>query len=143
MSFSNLSSPSALLRVCVDRSDGGRISGTVYSQRLTRPMPFSDIGSLILRLDEVLEAQNFPQAFQHSRTFREHESHVPASTDPSEGIPLEQVNAAAGSLTTFTLCVLSRRNASWQGWVDWLDGSPRQQFASALELIRLAEDRFL
>ena len=143
MSFSNLNSPSAVLRVCVDRSDNGRISGMVYSQRLTRPMAFSDMGSLILRLDDVLEKQNFPQAFQHSRTFREHESHVPAAADPSEGIPLDEVEGSAGSLATFTLCVISRRNASWQGWVDWMDGSPRQQFASALELIRMVEERFL
>ena len=120
MSFSNLSSPSAFLRVCVDQSDGSRISGRVYSQRLTHPMAFSDIGSLVLRLDEVLEKQNFPQAFQRSRTFREREI-----------------------LSTFTLYVISRRNASWQGWVDWMDGSPRQQFASALELIRMAEEHFL
>lgn len=143
MSFSNLTSPSAALRVCVDQSDNGRISGKVYSQRLTRPMAFSDMGSLILRLDEVLEKQNFPQAFQHSRSFREHESNVPASADPSEGIPLAEVEQASGALSTFTLYVMSRRNASWQGLVDWMDGSPRQQFASALELIRLAEDRFL
>ena len=143
MSFSNLNSPSAALRVCVDQSDNGRISGKVYSQRLTRPMAFSDMGSLILRLDEVLEKQNFPQASQHSRPFREHESNVPASADPSEGIPLEEVEQASGALATFTLYVMSRRNASWQGLVDWMDGSPRQQFASALELIRLAEDRFL
>ena len=88
MSFSNLSSPSAFLRVCVDQSDGSRISGRVYSQRLTHPMAFSDIGSLVLRLDEVLEKQNFPQAFQRSRTFREREIHVPAAGDPEEGIPL-------------------------------------------------------
>ena len=143
MSFSNLNSPSAALRVCVDQSDNGRISGMVYSQRLTRPMAFSDIGSLVLRLDEVLEKQNFPQAFQHSRSFREHESRVPAAADPSEGIPLEEVEGAAGALATFTLYVISRRNASWQGWVDWMDGSPRQQFSSALELIRLADERFL
>lgn len=143
MSFSNLNSPSSFLRVCVDQADGSRISGTVYSQRLTRPMAFSDMGSLILRLDEVLEKQNFPQAFQRSRTFREHESHVPAAGDPDEGIPLAEVESAQGALATFTLCILSRRNASWQGWVDWMDGSPRQQFASALELIRLAEERFL
>ena len=143
MSLSNLTSPSAALRVCVDQSDNGRISGKVYSQRLTRPMAFSDMGSLILRLDEVLEKQNFPQAFQHSRSFREHEGNVPASADPSEGIPLKEVEQASGALATFTLYVMSRRNTSWQGWVDWMDGSPRQQFASALELIRLAEDRFL
>ncbi|WP_294550780.1 hypothetical protein [uncultured Pseudoflavonifractor sp.] len=143
MSFSNLNSPSAFLRVCVDQSDGGRISGKVYSQRLTRPMVFSDIGNLILRLDEVLEKQNFPQAFQRSRTFLERESRVPAAGDPEEGIPLSEVEGASGALATFTLCVISRRNASWQGWVDWMDGSPRQQFASALELIRMVEERFL
>ena len=64
MSFSNLNAPSSALRVCVDHAGGGYLSGLVYSQRVTEPIPFTDIGNLLLRLDEVLEAQNFPQAFQ-------------------------------------------------------------------------------
>lgn len=143
MSFSNLNGPSSLLRVCVDRAEGGLISGTVYSQRLTRPMAFSDMGTLLLRLDRVLERQNSPQAFQQPRTFRADVRPVPAAADPGDGIPLAEIALAQGARATFSLCVLSRRGVSWQGWVDWMDGAPRQQFASALGFVRLVQARLL
>ena len=40
MSFSNLNAPSSALRVCVDHAGGGYLSGLVYSQRVTEPIPF-------------------------------------------------------------------------------------------------------
>ena len=60
---------SAALRVCVDRAEQGRISGRVFGQRLVRPIVFTDIGDLLLQVEAVLDAQNFPQAFQRVRTF--------------------------------------------------------------------------
>lgn len=140
MSFSNLNAPSAALRVCVDHAGGGYLSGLVYSQRVTEPIPFTDIGNLLLRLDEVLDAQNFPQAFQRSRSFTGRKDPVPAAADPSEGMSAETVTDAHGLVYTFEVSVTSRRNASWQGMVDWLDGEAKQEFSSALELIKLIEE---
>lgn len=140
MAFSNLNDPSAALRLCVDSAEQGRLSGLVYSQRLTEPLPFSDVGSLLLKLDGVLEKQKFPQAFQQARSFTGKEDDVPAASDPSEGMSAEAVAGAAGRLATLCVHVMSRRNASWQGWVDAPDGG-RQEFSSALELVRLIEER--
>ncbi|MTQ95621.1 hypothetical protein GMD88_02505 [Pseudoflavonifractor sp. BIOML-A6] len=143
MSFSNLNAPSSALRVCVDHAGGGYLSGLVYSQRVTEPIPFTDIGNLLLRLDEVLEAQNFPQAFQRSRNFTGRKDPVPAAADPSEGMSADTVTDAHGLVYTFEVSVTSRRNASWQGMVDWLDGEGRQEFSSALELIKLIEEHVI
>lgn len=140
MAFMNLEAPYAALRVCVDRDEAGRLSGLVYSQRLTEPLAFADVGALLLRLDEVLDCQNFPQAFQQTRRFTPAGGEVPASLSPEEGLPADLVSGARGSYSTFVICVTARRSATWQGWVDWLDGGPRERFQSALELLRQMEE---
>lgn len=141
MSFSNLNADSAALRVCVNEATPDHIAGQVYSQRLTAPMPFSDLGTLLLRLDQVLDIQNFPQAFQRVRSFTPKESKVPAAPSPEEGLSPRLVEAQQGTAATFVLHILSRRSSSWQGSLDWLDGSPRQEFTSVLELMKLIEER--
>ena len=55
----------------------------------------------------------------------------------------DTVTDAHGLVYTFEVSVTSRRNASWQGMVDWLDGEGRQEFSSALELIKLIEEHVI
>ncbi|NLF34918.1 MAG: hypothetical protein GX585_03015 [Clostridiales bacterium] len=135
---------SAALRVCVDQTEGGRVSGRVYSQMFTAPLSFSDTGNLVLQVDAVMDAQNFPQAFQRSRTFapRPQTAASLAAATPELGIPADAVAAAAGARATFLVMVVSRRSSSWQGLIDWLDGTPKEEFSSALELIRAIDARF-
>ncbi len=40
---------------------------------------------------------------------------------------------------TFLMTVYNRQNATWQGTVTWVDRNEKQQFRSALELIKLIE----
>lgn len=40
---------------------------------------------------------------------------------------------------TFLLTIYNRQNATWQGTVTWVDRNKKQQFRSALELIKLIE----
>ncbi len=40
---------------------------------------------------------------------------------------------------TFLLTIYNRQNATWQGTVTWVDRNEKQQFRSALELIKLIE----
>lgn len=130
---------SAILRVCVESSSGGHLAGLVYSARFAAPIAFTDMGMLILRLDELLEQQNAPQAFQRARSFQK--SKAGAAPDEAEPcLPPETVATAVGAVGTFVLTVLSRRNASWQGEIDWLDGTPPVPFASALALLKLMKD---
>lgn len=131
------------LRVCVDRIQGQTVGGRVYSRRLTEPLAFSDMSGLALRLEDVFDRQRFPQAFLRSRTFLPGETEEGiAAAEPSQGMSDEMVLAQRGELATFEVLVISRRNASWQGFVEWTDSGERQKFASFLELLRLLKQRF-
>ena len=131
----------AVLRICVDELGEGGIRGRVVSRRLTEPMPFSDVGHLLLQLEEVFDRQNFPQASERRRTFgaRQEESSLPLAQTLEQGMDPEEVARAAGQVTTFDLYVITRRNTTWQGFVDWLDGSPRSHYKSVLELLKLID----
>lgn len=132
----------AALRICVDRLEKGCLSGRVLGRRLTREASFSDVGGLLLQIEGVLDAQNSPQAFQKGRTFLAGRSQSPhAARCLEEGMSAETVQAARGRLATFSLQIITRRNATWQGTVDWLDGTSPQPFSSALELIKEIDSR--
>ena len=62
--------------------------------------------------------------------------------DAEEMMAEESVSALHGEKATFLLQITMRRNASWQGFVDWMDGNPRQPFDSTLEFLN-ALDRQL
>ena len=49
------------------------------------------------------------------------------------------MEAFRGALTTFQLAILTRRNATWQGAVDWMEGQSPMSFSSDLELLSLVD----
>ncbi|MCL1906035.1 MAG: hypothetical protein FWG06_03390, partial [Clostridiales bacterium] len=55
------------LRICVDSVAHGQASGRVYGQRLEEPLLFSDIGDLLIKIDDLLNVQDYPRAFQRKR----------------------------------------------------------------------------
>ena len=130
------------LRLCIDSVDDHVLQGRVFSQRFLQPLKFSDLGNLVLYLEDVFDEQDFPQAFQRSRTFAPYNSDMSiVAPDPSSGMTPAVVGAARGAVATFDVLVISRRSSSWQGSVDWLDGSARQEFVSYLELLRMINER--
>ncbi len=131
------------LRICVDRLHQGTMEGRVFSGRLTAPLVFADWSSLALRLERIFDCQKLPQSFQSPRTFLRdtHWGEDVAIGDTAEGMSEELVSTQYGQLATFEVVVITRRYSSWQGWVDWLDGSARQPFAGYLELLHLMEEK--
>lgn len=51
MTTTKIDHQNGVLRICVDRLEGNRAGGRVFSQRLTAPMSFSDLGGLLLQLE--------------------------------------------------------------------------------------------
>ena len=130
------------LRFCIDAVQDQQVSGKVFSQRFFSPVEFSDLSSAALFLDEVFDRQNFPQAFQRTRTFMAGESDLSNVVDePGQGMTPAAVCAARGRITTFDILVVSRRSSSWQGTLNWLDGGKDETFHSFLELIRMIDTR--
>lgn len=136
----------APLRVCVDRMDSEQLTGRVYSQYLTDPVVFRDITDFLMQMEDVFDKLDFPRAFQRKRTFSTTEPEFPAPPAKKQEPALIYMEAAyvdrmKGEAMTFLVWVATRQNSSWQGWIDWLDGSPKVDFDSALELIRLIDNR--
>ena len=128
----------AAIRVCIDQVKDQLICGRIVSQRLTVPICFHDINDLVIKIDSLMEAQAFPQAFNSMRSFTKRTLRdLPAAQSEEELSTIEEVYAHTRDIITFALLVTSRRNSSWQGYIDWLDDSPKQPFSSALEFIKL------
>lgn len=130
----------SFFRICVDSAEQGRASGRVFSRRLREPIVFSDLGGLLLQLEKLMEEQDFPQAFQRIRTFTEIEPSAKGRFLPEGSMSTGAVASAWGKKTTFVLYILSRRSASWQGKVDWLDESDPVPFDSDLEFLKLVTE---
>lgn len=132
----------AKFRICIDSFDSNSVCGTAVSQRLVSALRFSDLGSLALDLDRILESQNFPQAFQRARSFSDKHTHLSplAAQAPEDGMAADAVINAEGRVLTFDLAVLSRRNSSWQGNLLWSDGS-NTDYNSVLELLGIIETK--
>lgn len=132
----------SFLYLCVDCVENGHISGRVFSQRLTQPMGFSDLGSLFLQVDHLMDQQGFPQAFQDIRSFVSEHSftpELPAAATPQQGMPIGEVLEARGARDTLVLSIVTRQNATWQGRIHRLDCGNATQFSSALELLAYLE----
>ena len=132
----------SILRICVDRIADRTLSGCVLSRRLTQPLPFNGLTELALQMEAVFEQQNFPQASQRIRTFLRSESFENfAAPSPAHGMGEEMVMEGRGEIATFDVTVISRRNSTWQGVVNWLDGSELREFTSYLDLMRLINEK--
>ena len=139
MTTTKIDHRNGVLRICVDHLEGSRAGGQVFSQRLTEPLAFSDLGGLLLQLEALLERQNFPQASQRMRSFTKEPPEHPAGLLPQGAMPEETVEGARGEKATFVLRILTRQNATWQGVLEWLEGEQRNNFSSDLEFLKLLE----
>lgn len=116
--------------VCVDGFAGKVLSGRMYNPALAGGQRFDSLLDFLNQMEALLDGMCFPQAFTAARSFSPGDPPVAPTTDD-----LSQ----HGKLATFSLRVLFRQNASWQGSVSWLESGREESFRSALELIFLME----
>ena len=114
--------------ICVDSYDNGKISGRMYNPYMKGGECFDSLMNLLVSMDNLLDRMRLPQSFETKRSF------VPMRSPPA---PADEENRHSGKCATFSVRVLFRQNASWQGSVTWLDGKMDESFRSALELIFL------
>lgn len=136
--------PASALRVCIDRLSGMEIGGRAYCPQLEKPIVFEDLGLFLLLADRALDCRGYPLAFQKRRGFliggtlegidRLHKE--TKSFRPHEQVI--DVSAMRGEICTFLVHILSRRNCSWQGRIDWIDDGGFDTFNSGLAFLRKA-----
>lgn len=114
--------------VCVDAYESGQLSGRLYNPYFPQAVPVRSAMELLLFLDHMLDDMDFPQEFMAKRAFL-----------PRRAVELPSCPAGerVGRVATFSIQVLFRQNASWQGRVVWREENRGETFRSALELLFL------
>ena len=117
--------------ICVDGYENKALSVRFYNPYCEAGESFESLTQMLLKIDDMLNEMRLPQSFTAVRTF------APGGGDLSKNTPA--VAAHEGKLATFSVRILFRQNASWQGSVTWLEGGQEQSFRSVLELIFLMD----
>lgn len=115
--------------VCIDSYLDGVFRGRFFDDQLDG-QSFDSLCQLLLMMDDMLERTRNPQSYTARRSFSEF---LPSAPDSPAGDPKK------GILATFSLQILFRQHASWQGVLLWQEKQQTQNFRSVLELIQLMD----
>lgn len=115
--------------VCIDCYDRNILQGRLQNPACT--CSFYGLMDFFRSMERLLEQLQLPRAFTAVRSFE--------TALPDEDVPPPCPAVSRGQLATFSVRVLFRQNASWQGYVTWLDGKKSERFRSALELALLMD----
>ena len=96
-------------------------------------VPFSGLMQLTLLLEDNMDQGDRPQRDMEARAFRPGEAPAWRASAQGERTP-------GPALATFTVSIIFRRNASWQGTLIWNDCHLEAHFRSALELFLLMDN---
>ena len=118
--------------VCIDSYENGVPSGQFFNPYHQDGEQFYGLTQFLIRMEDTLDAMDFPQSFTAARAFAPPAANVTPSSPPESGV-------REGKLATFAVRILFRQNTSWQGSVTWLDGGRSQSFRSVLELVLLMD----
>ena len=120
------------VRIYVDSVTDHIPSGRFHIASDEEVQPFHGLCQLLLEINNSLDRENFPQSFAQLRKFQK-----PSKQTDSF---LASTNQTRGAVATFSIRILFRQNASWQGSVTWLEGNQEEFFRSVLELIVLMDN---
>lgn len=117
--------------VCIDRYEQNVPAGRFYNSYLEQWFDFDSLIQFVLKLDACLDETKLPQSFAQARRFSPVNRSWPARPPETDIRP--------GRLATFSLRIMFRQNASWQGTMTWLEGKKEQSFRSLKEFIVLLD----
>lgn len=128
--------------ICIDKIAPHTFSGRIYHRYIEEEKQFSDVGHLLIKIEELLNQAYHPSASTISRYFA-----PPAkpesngnNTIENEGDLIVKHSDEKGERATFLIQIQYRQNSTWQGTVKWVEENKEQRFRSALELIKLMDN---
>lgn len=108
--------------------------GTFYNLYYGEEIAFGNLTRLLLLMEDLMDEMDCPQASVHSRHFGKMSKGLErASIERLLPKPEQEV------IATFTVKVLFRQGASWQGKISWAEGKEEVSFRSVLELVKLMD----
>lgn len=134
-----------LYAACID---SGKASGELYNCYVNGPLPFTDLGDMVLQVNAVADLLTLPQAsrtMNHIEPVRRRKASSPLSPLPKlqyEFKDLEAILMKPHQRTRLYIQLYARQNLSLQGMVKGIAGKNRFEccFRSALELISLTQE---
>ena len=118
--------------IYVDQCRDGILSGRYQFASEPEAKAFRGLSRLLLDINACFDREGFPQSFEELRRFRK-----PAGP---AAFSAGQTDRSRGAVATFSLRILFRQNASWQGSVKWVEGEQEEYFRSVLELMVLIDN---
>ncbi len=132
--------------VCIDENSNFQISGRIYHTYFDEANEkgwkgvsgrkegknFRSLLELIEILEDIYDDLDYPQNSVELREFVQNDQKIIHQA-------AKKVSSENGKLATFTLRVMFRQNASWQGTVRWMEQNKTENFRSVLELIHLLD----
>lgn len=129
-----------LTKIVISKIEDNEYEGHFYNEYDGAYIKFHSLLQLLKELDNLFDRFTFPEVTHEYRTFS-------GSKDRKERTDKEYImnkhdnkNDDSVKNATFLLQVKFRRNASWQGQIQWVDKSMTKTFRSTLELIRLIDN---
>ena len=116
--------------ICIDVYENKIPKGRLYNSFLENGIEFNGTIDFLQNVERLLEQIKIPQGFASRRTFRSGEEWQQQFTEE---------NIKRGKRATFSLRLLFRQNASWQGSIEWHEGKSEESFRSVLELLLLID----
>ncbi len=140
-----------LVCICVDDNANADYQGLIYHQYADDPVEFNGTADLLTKMEELFDEWDFPQRGLAERKFdKKHNDNVVINGfkngDTRQAIEIMQqmhgvrnVQNKKGKLGTFVVQVVYRQDATWQGHVIHQEENDKNDFVSALELIRIMD----
>ena len=125
--------------LCVDGLHGGEPSGRLYHSYRTDSQSFANAEQMILQMEELYDALNFPHPGTNERCFAPVKKTTLHYTDGDRIMKDESLLSKHGDLGTFIVRVQHRQNSSWQGRITWMEKDKSINFRSVWEMIKLIE----
>ena len=117
--------------ICIDSYTDRVLCGRINNECYPEGASFRSTIEFLLNMEYVLEEMNWVQSFSGRRVFQPAEERI-APEQSSEHIK-------EGRLATFSIRILFRQNASWQGTLYWHEKKQGESFRSVLELLTLMD----
>lgn len=136
---SNLCAPN-LICIGIDSENKGEYVGRIWHQYAEDPLFFHGVMEMLWLIEDLLDQWDFPQRSMESRVFIKKKTESCKKKERGEFcVDESRIKNKNGDQGTFIVHVRYRQNATWQGEVIWADQNKRQNFRSALELIKLMD----
>ena len=125
---------STLVTVHVSSFEDRIPCGEVYNGYYDKSIPFRNDRELLGVLEELFDTLSFPCRFDNYRCFYDKKRPSPVKKGKRCG------NMSEKNKATFIIHVQFRRNATWQGTIQWVESQKQQSFRSTLEMLRLIDE---